>query len=141
MSETYRRPTLIGWLVPASIGPFVVAYVAAILGAAFGPVGGHLRWVVLVVGLAVATLWASVYVLLATIVDVALLSMKVRTLPTGKNGWIQGFAAPAASLAMYAIHPPHKWFALGPWAVVIAVLVPPVIAIALSRIFLGKKPG
>jgi hypothetical protein len=141
MSDTYRRPSIAGWLLPASVGPFVAAYAAAILTAFFGPADGHLRWVVLVVGLAIATVWASVYVLIASLLDVALLSIKVRTLPTGKSGWLQAFAAPSAALASYVVLPPHKWWTLGPWIVVVAVLVPPVLAILASRIFLGKKPS
>lgn len=141
MSETYKRPTLRGWLLPSSLGPFIAAYGAAVLTAFFGPVDGHLRWVVLVVGLAIATVWSFLYVILASLVDVALLSIKVRALPNGKHAWLQSFAAPSAALAMYAVYPPHKWWTMGPWAVAIALLVPPAITILVSKIALGKKPS
>jgi hypothetical protein len=139
--KTYRRPTIRGWLLPSSLGPFIASYVAAILTAFFGPVDGHFRWVVLAVGIAIATVWSFLYVLIAALVDVALLSIRVRALPNGKYAWLQSFAAPAASLAVYAVYPPHKWWALGPWAVAVALLVPPVIAILASRIALGSKPS
>lgn len=140
MSEPYRRPQIASWLVPASVGPFVAAYVAAVITAFLGPVDGHLRWVVLVIGLAVATLWASLYVLLSTLLDVGLLAIKVRTLPTGKIGWLQSVAAPGASIGSYAIIQPHKWLTLGPWAVAIALAAPPLVAILGTRVFFGKKP-
>jgi hypothetical protein len=140
MSETYRRPSIAGWLVPSSIGPFAVAYGAAILTALLG-VDGYLRWLVLAVGLAVATVWGIVYVVIASLIDVALLSVKLRTLPNGVNAWLQSVAPPAVSIASYALIKPHKWWAAGPWAVIIAVLAPPLIAIIASRIFLGRKPS
>ncbi len=141
MKGTYKRPTIRGWLLPSSLGPFVASYAAAVLTAFFGPVDGRLRWVVLAVGLAIATVWSFLYVIIASLVDVALLSIKIRALPNGKNAWLQSFAAPSAALAMYAVYPPHNWWTMGPWAVAIAVLVPPVIAILASKIFLGKKPS
>jgi len=141
MSDTYKRPTIRGWLLPSSLGPFLAAYAAAVITAFFGPVDGHLRWVVLAVGLAVATVWSFVYVLIAGLIDVLLLSIRIRALPNGKHAWLQGFAAPSAALLAYAVYPPHKWWTMGPWAVVIALLVPPVIAILASRIALGKKPS
>lgn len=139
--KSYKRPTIRGWLLPSTLGPFIASYIAAILTAFMGPVDGHFRWLVLAIGLAIATVWSFAYMIIASLVDVALLSIRVRSLPNGKNAWLQSFAAPAASLAVYAVYPPHKWWALGPWAVVVALLVPPVIAIIASRIVLGAKPS
>lgn len=140
MTETYRRPTIRGWLLPGAVGPFVAAYAAAAAAAFLGPVDGHLRWVVLAVGLAIATVWALLYVLLAALVDVALLSVRLRALPNGRGAWLQGVAAPAAALLSYAVYSPHKWWTMGPWAVVAAVLVPPAVAILASRVALGRRP-
>jgi len=139
MTETYRRPTIGRWLLPSALGPFVTSWIAALLYAWFG-VRDELFWVVLVTGLAIGSLWAFGYALIAGLVDVALLGVRARRLPNGRDAWLQAFAAPALSLGVYAAYPPHKWWKLGPWAVVVAVLVPPVIAILVSRVAVGKKP-
>lgn len=139
MSEIYRRPTIAKWLLPSAIGPMVASWLAALLYALLG-VRDELFWVVLVTGVAIGSLWAFAYAIVAALLDVALLGIKVRRLPNGRDAWLQSFAAPALSLAAYAVYPPHKWWKLGPWAVVVAVLVPPVIAIVASRLAIGKKP-
>ncbi|HEY1958133.1 MAG TPA: hypothetical protein VGH28_21080 [Polyangiaceae bacterium] len=140
--QRYVRPSVGGWLLPTTVGTFLSAYAATALYAAFGPLPDLVpRVAFLVVGLAVATGWALVYVLIQSFVDLALLAVRVRTLSNGKSAWLAAVIAPLFPLATYALHSPHKWWKMGPWAVVIAVLVPMVIGAFGIRIFAGKKPS
>ncbi len=138
--EKYVRPSIAGWLLPTTVGTFVAAYGAVSLYAALGPLPDLLpRSVFWVVGMAVATGWALVYVLLQSLVDLALLAVRVRTLVNGKRAWLSGIVAPIFPILTYAAYSPHKWWKLGPWAVVGAMLIPMVISAIAVRIFAGKK--
>lgn len=140
--ERYVRPSIAGWLLPTTIGTFVAAYGAISLYAALGPLPDLLpRTVFWVVGMAVATGWALAYVLVQSIVDLALLAVRVRTLANGKKAWLTSIVAPLLPIATYAVYSPHKWWKMGPWAVAIAVLVPMLISAVGVRIVAGKKPG
>ena len=138
--ERYVRPSIAGWLLPTTIGTFVAAYGAISLYAALGPLPELLpRTVCWVVGMAIATGWALVFILLQSLVDLALLAVRVRTLANGKKAWLSSVAAPLFPLLSYAAYSPHKWWKLGPWAVVIAVLVPMLISAVGVRVVAGKK--
>ena len=138
--ERYVRPSIAGWLLPTTVGTFVAAYGAISLYAALGPLPDLVpRTVFWVVGMAVATGWALVYVLLQSLVDLALLTIRVRTLVNGKRAWLSSIIAPLFPLATYTVYSPHKWWKLGPWAVAIAVLVPMLISAVGIRVFAGKK--
>ena len=140
--EKYVRPSIAGWLLSTTLGTFVSAYAATSLYAAFGPLPDLVpRTVFWVVGMAVATGWALVFVLLQSVIDLALLAVRVRTLANGKAAWLSAIIAPLLPLATYAAYSPHKWWKLGPWAVVIAVLVPMVFSAVAVRVALGKKPN
>ena len=140
--ERYVRPSIGGWLLPTTVGTFLSAYAATSLYAAFGPLPDLVPRVAFwVVGMAVATGWALVYVLVQSLVDLALLAVRVRTLSNGKAAWFSAIVAPLFPLATYAVHSPHKWWKMGPWAVVIAVLVPMLVGAVGIRIFAGKKPS
>ena len=140
--ERYVRPSIAGWLLPTTIGTFLSAYAATSLFAAFGPLPDLVpRTVFWVVGMAVATGWSLVFVLLQSIVDLALLAVRLRTLANGKAAWLSALIAPLLPIATYAVYSPHKWWKLGPWAVVTAVLVPMLFSTIATRVMLGKKPG
>lgn len=139
MSEPYRRTTIGKWLRPLTLGPFVAAYAAALLYARFG-VRDELFWGALVLGFVLGSLWAFGYALVAALLDVALLGLRLRRLPNGRDAWLQALVAPAVALGSYALYPPHRWWRAGPWAVVVAMLVPPAIALVASRVLAGKKP-
>jgi hypothetical protein len=140
--ERYVRPSIAGWLVPTTVGTFVSAYAATSLYAAFGPLPDLVpRTVFWVVGMAIATGWALVFVLLQSVVDLALLTVRVRTLANGKAAWGSALVAPIIPLVSYAMYSPHKWWKLGPWAVVIAVLAPMLVSAIVVRVALGKKPS
>jgi len=141
MSERYVRPTVAGWLTPTLIAPFLSVYGAvtaiATLGIDRGVFGKVLGWTV---GMAVGTVWAFVFCLFLLVTDLALLGVKVRTLPAGKRGWGSAFLSPLAVFGVYTLAPPYKFYAYGPWAIVAAVVVP-MFAVALgTRIFTGQKP-
>jgi hypothetical protein len=140
--EKYVRPSIAGWLLPTTVGTFVAAYGAISAYAALGPLPDLVpRSVFWVVGMAIATGWALVYVLLQSLVDLALLAVRVRTLANGKKAWLSSIIAPLFPIATYAVYSPHKWWKLGPWTVAAAVLVPMVISAIAVRIVAGKKPG
>ncbi len=136
----YVRPSIAGWLLPTTVGTFVAAYGAISAYAALGPLPDLLpRTVFWVVGMAIATGWALVYVLLQSLVDLALLAIRVRTLVNGKKAWLSAVIAPLFPIATYAAYSPHKWWKMGPWAVAIAVLVPMLVSAVGIRVFAGKK--
>jgi len=138
--ERYVRPSIAGWLVPTSVGTFVAAYGAVSLYAAIGPLPDLVPRVAFwVVGMAVATGWSLVFVLLQSLVDLALLAIRVRTLVNGKIAWLSALVAPLVPIATYVAYSPHKWWKLGPWAVAIAVLAPMLASALGVRLFIAKK--
>jgi hypothetical protein len=140
--ERYVRPSIAGWLLPTTVGTFVAAYGAISLYAALGPLPDLLpRSVFWVVGMAVATGWALAYVLVQSLVDLALLAVRLRTLANGKRAWLSSVVAPLLPILSYAAYSPHKWWKMGPWAVVGAVLIPMVVSAVAVRVVAGKKPG
>lgn len=141
MTERYVRPTVPGWLAPTLLGPFLTVYgvvtAFAALGIDRGPFGKVLGWAL---GMALGTVWATVFVLVLALFDVALLAVKVRTLPTGKRGWGTALLSPLAVLAVYTVVPPYAFYRSGPWAVVAAALVPMVVVGLGARVAFGQKP-
>lgn len=140
MTERYVRPTVAGWLTPTLIAPWISAYgaVTAIallhLDGLFGKVIG---WAL---GMLVGSVWAFVFCTLLVLVDVVLLAVKVRTLPSGKLGWATGLLSPLVVFAAYAVVPPYKFYAAGPWAVAAAVLAPMLLVAIVARVLAGRKP-
>ena len=86
MAERYVRPTVAGWLTPTLIAPWISVYgvvtAVAALGIDRGLFGKVLGWTV---GMVVGSVWAFVFCTLLVLVDLALLGVKVRTLPAGKR--------------------------------------------------------
>lgn len=137
----YVRPSIAGWLLPTTIGTFVSSYAAVSLYAALGPLPDLVpRLAFWIVGMAIATGWSLVYVLVQSCVDLALLAVRARTLANGKSAWLASIVGPLLPLASYAAYSPHKWWKMGPWAVAIAVLVPMLVSAVAVRIVTGKKP-
>jgi len=142
MSEKrYVRPTVAGWLTPTLIAPWMSVYGAvtaiAALGIDRGLFGKVLGWTL---GMLVGSVWAFVFCALLLVVDLALLGVKVRTLPVGKRGWALSFLSPLLVLGTYVAVPPYKFYAAGPWAIAAAVAIP-MIAVAFgTRLFAGSKP-
>lgn len=141
MAERYVRPTVAGWLTPTLIAPWLSVYGAvtaiAALGIDRGLFGKVLGWTV---GMLVGSVWAFVFCALLLIVDLALLGVKVRTLPAGKRGWALSFLSPLLVLGTYVAVPPYKFYAAGPWAIAAAVLIPMIAVAVGTRVFAGTKP-
>lgn len=139
--ERYVRPSIAGWLLPTTVGTFVAAYGSVALYAAFGPLPDLVpRVAFFVAGMAIATGWSLVYVLLQSLVDLALLAVRVRTLVNGKTAWLSAVVAPLIPIATYVAYSPHRWWKLGPWAVVIAMLAPMLVSAIGIRVFAAKSP-
>ena len=140
MAERYVRPTVAGWLTPTLLAPWITAYGAVTAIAALkidGLFGKVLGWTV---GMFVGSIWAFVFCTLLIVVDLALLGVKVRTLPAGKRGWATSLLSPLAVFASYVAVPPYKFYAAGPWAIGAAILAPMVIVAIASRVISGRKP-
>jgi hypothetical protein len=141
MAERYVRPTVAGWLTPTLVAPWISVYGAvtaiAVLGLDYGLFGKVLGWTL---GMVVGSVWAFVFCALLLVVDLALLGVKVRTLPAGKRGWATSFLSPLLVLGAYVAVPPYKFYAAGPWAVAAAVAVPMLVVALVTRVFAGSKP-
>lgn len=140
VAERYVRPTVAGWLTPTLIAPWITAYGAVTAIAALhidGVLGKVLGWTV---GMLVGSVWAFVFCTLLVLVDLALLGVKVRTLPAGKRGWAVSLLSPLAVFASYVAMPPYKFYAAGPWAIGAAVVVPMVVVAIATRVLSGRKP-
>ena len=141
MAERYVRPTVAGWLTPTLIAPWLSVYGAvtavAALGIDRGLFGKVLGWTV---GMLVGSVWAFVFCALLLVVDLALLGVKVRTLPAGKRGWAISFLSPLLVLGTYVAVPPYKFYAAGPWAIAAAVAIPMIVMAIGMRVFAGTKP-
>lgn len=138
----YVRPSVTGWLLPTTVGTFLSSYAAVSLYALLAPLPELVpRMVFWIVGMAVATGWSLLFVLLQSCVDLALLAIRVRTLVNGKTAWLHALVAPLFPIATYAVYSPHKWWKLGPWAVALAILIPMVVTAFAVRLAGAKKPG
>src|SRR5262245_7592434 len=91
-----ERASIGRWLRPTMLGPVLSTYSAVGLYTAFGGHDGLARWAVLMLGLLLGTLWAGLYTLLLTLIDVALLGLRFRALPHGKRGWGPSTGSPLA---------------------------------------------
>ncbi len=137
----YRRPTVTGWLAPTFVGPCIAAIAAVGLYGWAGPLHELVpRGAFVVVALIFGLLWAGVYGLVTALVDVALLALKLRVLPSGARAWLASIVAPLTALAAYAVYSPHKWYKFGPWAIVTALAVPLLASCVAGRIAGGKRP-
>jgi hypothetical protein len=141
-NDRYVRPSVAGWLLPTTIGTFLSSYGAVSLYAALGPLPDLVpRTVFWIVGMAIATGWSLVFVLLQSLVDMALLAVRMRTLVNGKTAWFSALVAPLFPIVTYAVYSPHRWWKLGPWAVAFAVVVPMIVSAVGVRVLVAKKPG
>jgi len=139
--ERYVRPTIGGWIRPVIFGPGLGIYTAVSLYAAFGPGGGLVgRWGQWALGMLVGTLVSTVYVLVLALVDVALLSLRLRVLPTGRGAWAMSAGSPLLVLLSYAVRSPFSYYRYGPWAIAAAFLAPMLVCALAVRLLGGKRP-
>ncbi len=139
-AERYVRPTVTGWLGPTMIGPWISVYSAVSLYAAFGPEGRFLgRWAMWAMGMLAGSLVAAIYVLVLVTVDVLLLALRRRMLPTGRRAWGMALGSPLLIGLSYALFAPHGFYKYGPWAIAAALFVPMLVSAFGVRIFAGQK--
>ncbi len=140
-TERYVRPTIAGWLTPTLIAPWISVYGAvtafAALGVDWGLWGKVAGWAV---GMLVGSVWAFAFCTMLIVTDLALLAVRVRTLPSGGRGWLAAFGAPLAVFGIYGVAPPHTFWPYGWWGVAAAVLAPMMIVSLIVRVFAGRKP-
>lgn len=140
-TQRYARPTVGGWLRPTLIGPWISVYgavtAAAALGIDRGLFGKVVGWTL---GMIIGTAWTFVFCLTLLLVDVALLAVKLRTLPAGKKGWGAALLSPLAVFGVYTLAPPYQFIKYGPWAIAAAVLVPMFVVALAARVFAGRRP-
>ncbi|MBX3215904.1 MAG: hypothetical protein KF850_27945 [Labilithrix sp.] len=141
MSERYVRPTVAGWLTPTLIAPWISVYGAvtafAALGVDWGLFGKIAGWAV---GMLIGSVWAFAFCFMLILVDVALLAVRVRTLPAGKRGWGTALAAPLMVFGIYGVAPPHTFWQYGGWGIAAAILAPMALVALVVRVFAGQKP-
>lgn len=136
----YVRPTIAGWLTPTLLAPWITVYGAvtafAFFGLDRGMFGKALGWTL---GMLAGSVWSFVFCALLVVVDLALLAIRVRTLPTGKRGWLTALTSPLWVFATYYLVPPYGFYKFGPWAVAGALLVPMLVVAIGVRVFGGQK--
>jgi hypothetical protein len=139
--QRYVRPTVGGWLTPTLVAPWLSTYGAVtaitLLGIDKGLFGKAIAWTA---GMLLGSVWAFTFCLVLVLVDIALLAVKVRTLPAGRRGWGTSLLAPLGVFATYAAVPPHKFYPYGVWGIAAAVFVPMLLAAVVSRAVGGLKP-
>jgi hypothetical protein len=97
------------------------------------------RWVVWGIGMLAGSIVAFTYMLLLALIDVLLLAIRVRQLPTGKRAWASAFGSPLVFLGSYAVLEPWAYWKGGPWTVLGIVVVPMIVTAIVSRVFFGAK--
>ena len=139
-TERYVRPTIGGWLPPVLFGPWISVYSAVSLYAALGPEHRFLgRWAMWAMGMLAGSLGAAMYVTVLVIVDLALLALRQRTLPTGGRAWATAMGSPLVVMLSYMVFAPHGFYKFGPWAIAAAMFIPMVVSAFGVRVFAGKK--
>lgn len=139
-SERYERPQIGKWIVPAMVGPWLAMSTAASLYAAFGPEQKFVgRWIVWGIGMVAGALLGSVFTLIQVLVDVMLLAVRQRRLPTGKAAWAMAYGAPFVVAGSYALLSPANLYKFGPWGIVAGILGPMIVSAFATRIFVGPR--
>ncbi len=139
-NETYRRPTVAGWLAPVMVGPWISIFLFVTAYAFLGPEWRYVpRWGIWAIGMLSGTVIGAVYVALLALVDVLLLAVKVRMFPTGKRGWLTATLSPLVFMTSYAILRPWAYWKGGPWTVVAILAVPLVVTAIGTRLLTGAR--
>lgn len=136
----FRRPTVGGWLRPliagASLGAYGSVITHALLQGAWWKGLITFGW-----GCLVTTAWLVVYLLMLIATDVALLALRMRTLPVGGRAWVMAAGSASGLYAAYAVlHPISRYWTAGPWVIIAAFLVPMVVIAPALRIVFGRRP-
>jgi len=130
------RPVLFGTL----LGAWAFAIASALLYStdwvpSWIPGVGLIKWTLFLV---VCTVVGFVHALVLGLVDVLLLSLKVRELPTGGRAWGTAFAGPIAVGLVLKLWPSIRLESISMW--MLSMLIP-MIGISLAlRLGFGKRP-
>jgi hypothetical protein len=136
----YRRPSIAGWLAPLLLGPWPSILAVVMAYAFLGPAIPYVpRGVVAGVGLLLGALAGSVYIALVAVLDVLLLAVRLRTLPTGARGWSAMLVSPLAFLGAYVVVKPWTFWKGGPWTVLVVLAIPLVITAVTTRVLFGVR--
>ena len=136
----YERPQIGKWIRPAMFGPWLSMSTAASLYAAFGPDQKYVgRLGVWALGMVIAGLLATVFTLVQVLVDVMLLALRQRRLPTGRAAWIMALGAPLAVVGAYGVLSPANLYKYGPWGIVAGILAPMVVSAFGVRLVVGPR--
>ncbi|GAC1351886.1 MAG: hypothetical protein NVS3B20_02620 [Polyangiales bacterium] len=133
-----RSETIARWLRPLVFGTLLGAWACATESAylvRFGnflPWAGTIKWFLF---MAIATLFAAMQAIAFGAVDVVLLSLKLRVLPTGKAAWFAALIAPHVIGIIVRVRPP--WHA-GTLGIYLAAML--IVALAL-RLAVGRRPA
>lgn len=127
------------WLVPALFGPLLAAWafatITVLLGYCEPKWGCWGSWVVL---MAVTTIVGGTQALTLVLIDVVLLRLRVRLLPTGARAWMMGLAAPLLVFLVYHLGWPGKVEGGPFWVLLFAPIV--VSALGLRFAFAPRFP-
>jgi hypothetical protein len=137
--EKTPNDVLAEWFTPVLIGPFVGAGSYATMKALLHFwQGGFALWIVY---LFFAVPLAMAQVIVFSAVDVGLLRAKLRMLPTGREAWWMGVAAPMIVALMVGIFPkPQPQPAFVGLIIVLLALFPMVVITVAMRLVFGKAP-
>lgn len=140
MTKPYVRPTIGGWLLPVMIAPWISTY-AAVTAYAFllGPEGDLTRWGLWILGMGLGTLFAGVHMIALVVIDVLLLAIRQRILPTGGRAWLMALLSPLVPLVSYAALKPWTFYKYGPWGIAAVLLLPILFSATGARVAFGLK--
>jgi hypothetical protein len=130
---------LTSWMGPAFLGTMLSAWASVTLYVLLGkhePIFGKLviNWLIAV---AIATPVAATLAGTMLVLDVFLLKLKVRTLPTGGAAWGMALLSPLPVVAAYLLFRPS--FTFGPWGFALSVLAPVLSSALVVRILMGRR--
>jgi hypothetical protein len=130
---------LASWVGPAYLGTTISSWAAASLYVWLArpePLLGNLllNWLVLV---AFVTPIASALATTMLTLDVILLKLKVRALPTGGSAWRMALLAPLPVAGAFYLH--HPSFTLGLTTLLLTVLAPVAASAFTVRLAMGSK--
>jgi hypothetical protein len=135
-----RGMMIAAWATPLMLGPWLSIAGVVAAYAFLGPEVPYVpRAVVLGVGLALGAVVGALYVAVSAAVDVGLLAIKLRALPTGSSAVLAAMVPPIVFTASYALIQPWRYWRGGPWLVVLLFALPPIVAAIAGRAVFSRR--
>lgn len=139
-TDKYVRPTVAGWLTPLLLGPWIGSYAFVSAWSWLGPQYPYVpRMAAFIVGLTVATIYSLTFVIAQALLDVALLTVRLRALPTGKRAWLVAILSPVVPLLVSTLTMKRALWSLNPWVIVATLAAPFCVTLLATRIAFGEK--